>query len=166
WLAALDAGEPYDTSHDESILTQVARYHSPYYLLDGAYGTAKEAPSPLLLINGFTDDLFPVDEALRYYNLERSLYPTDPIALIAADAGHMRGSNKPADLAYLEPRVGAFLDHYLGVRSPSPPLGVAALTPTCPKSAPSGGPYWASSWAGIHPGEVDYSSPAAQTITS
>ena len=37
-----------------------------------------EAPAPLLIANGFTDDLFPVDEALRYYNLERAMYPSDP----------------------------------------------------------------------------------------
>ncbi|HEV3129369.1 MAG TPA: CocE/NonD family hydrolase, partial [Solirubrobacteraceae bacterium] len=167
WQAALNAGEPYEGNPEvETLVNQVARYHSPYYLLDGAYGTGKEAPAPLLLVNGFTDDLFPVDEAVRYYNLDQSLYPSDPIALIAADAGHMRGSNKPADMAYLEPRVGAFLDHYLGGSAPQPPLGVTALTQTCPKTAPSGGPFSAPTWAGIHPGEVDYSSAAPQTILS
>jgi hypothetical protein len=55
----------------------------------------------LLLANGFTDDIFPVGEMLRYYNLERSLYPSDPIALFDFDGGHMRGQNKPADLALL-----------------------------------------------------------------
>ncbi len=72
WYAALNAGEPYDgNTEDEAIATQIAQYHSPYYLLDGAYGFAREAPAPLLIANGFTDDLFPVDEAVRYYNLEQ-----------------------------------------------------------------------------------------------
>jgi hypothetical protein len=43
---------------------------------------------------------------------------------------------------------------------------VTALTQTCPKSARSGGPYHASTWAALHPGEVDYSSTPAQTILS
>ncbi|MGH2916464.1 MAG: CocE/NonD family hydrolase [Solirubrobacteraceae bacterium] len=167
WFAALNAGEPYDTnSEDQSIIAQIARYHSSYYLLDGAYGTAREAPSPLLVANGFTDDLFPVDEALRYYNLERSLYPNDPFALFDFDGGHMRGQNKPADRALLSQRIQAFFDHYVKGTGATPQLGATALTQTCPASAPSGGPYWAPTWAGLHPGEVDLSSAAAQTISS
>ncbi len=41
WFADLNAGEPYDgNASDEAIAAQIAQYHSPYYLLDGAYGTA------------------------------------------------------------------------------------------------------------------------------
>jgi len=167
WTTALNAGEPYDgNSEDESIVDEVARHHSAYYLLDGAYGAAREAPAPLLIANGFTDDLFPVDEAVRYYNLERSLYPSDPIALFALDGGHMRGQNKPADAAVLKSRVPSFLDYYVKGTGPQPPLGATALTQTCPASAPSGGPYTAPTWAALHPGEVDYSSAPAQTILS
>ena len=74
-------------------------------MLDGAYGYAREAPAPLLIANGFTDDLFPVDEALRYYNLERSLYPSDPVSLFDGDFGHMRAQNKPGDEALLSTRA-------------------------------------------------------------
>jgi X-Pro dipeptidyl-peptidase (S15 family) len=167
WTGALNVGEPYDGNAEiESIINQIARYHSAYYLLDGAYGTGKEAPAPLLIANGFTDDLFPVDEAVRYYNLEQSLYPSDPIALFAFDGGHMRGQNKPADAAILKDRVPAFLDYYVKGTGPKPPLGATALTQTCPSSTRSGGPYTAPTWAALHPGEVDDSSPAAQTILS
>ncbi|MGH2858701.1 MAG: CocE/NonD family hydrolase, partial [Solirubrobacteraceae bacterium] len=167
WFAALNAGEPYDSnSEDRSIIAQIAQYHSSYYLLDGAYGTATEPPSPLLIANGFTDDLFPVDEAVRFYNLEQSLYPSDPIALFDFDGGHQRGQNKPAELALLSSRIQAFFDHYVKGGGPQPQLGATALTQTCPASAPAGGPYWASTWAGLHPGQVDYSSAASQTISS
>jgi X-Pro dipeptidyl-peptidase (S15 family) len=167
WAAALDAGEPYDgESLIESVVQQIAQFHSPYYVLDGAFGAVEEAPPPLMLLNGFTDDLFPVDEALRYYNFERSRYPNDPIALLDFDGGHMRGSNKPADVAYAKARVAAFISYYLTGEGPKPLLGATAMTQTCPSSAPSGGPYWASTWAGLHPGEVDYSSAASQTILS
>jgi hypothetical protein len=164
--AKLTAGEPYDTAADASMIQQIARFHSPYYLLDGAYGTRREAPAPLLLANGFTDDIFPVDETLRYYNLERSLYSSDPISLFDFDGGHMRGQNKPADAALLPTRIKAFFDHYVKGTGPQPTMGVTALTQTCPKTAPSGGPYHATTWAALHPGEVDYSSKPAQTILS
>jgi dienelactone hydrolase len=170
WYASLNAGEPYDTnSEDESIVAQIAQYHSPYYLLDGAYGTAKEPPPPMLIANGFTDDLFPVDEALRYDNLEHSLYPSDPLSLFDWDGGHERGQNKAADNALLSSRIQAFLDHYLKSSSapaPALPATATALTQTCPHSAPSQGPFTASTWAGLHPGEVAYSSATAQTIQS
>lgn len=167
WYAQINKGEPYDSdSQDRAIVTQIARYHSPYYLLDGAYGTGKEAPSPLLIANGFTDDLFPVDEALRYYNLNRSLYPADPIALVDGDFGHMRAQNKAKDKALLLHRIRAFFDHYVKGTGPSPPLGATALVETCPSTASSGGPFSASSWVGLHPGQVNYSSKAAKTIDS
>lgn len=167
WFAVIGAGEPYDSNpQDQAIATQIARYHSAYYLLDGAYGTAKNAPSPLLIANGFTDDLFPVDEAVRYYNLDRALYPSNPIALFDWDGGHQRGQNKQPDLALLSNRVEGFLDHYVKGTGSQPPLGATALTETCPATKASGGPYAASTWAGLHPGEVDYSSKAAKSVAS
>jgi dienelactone hydrolase len=166
WYAALNAGEPYDgNTEDEAIATQIAQFHSPYYLLAGAYGFTQESPAPLLIANGFTDDLFPVDEAVRYYNLEHSLYPTDPISLFDGDLGHMRAQNKPGDEALLSSEIQSLFDHYLKGTG-SPPTGATATIETCPSTAPSGGPYTASSWTGLHPGEVDYSSGAAQTISS
>jgi dienelactone hydrolase len=167
WYAATNAGEPYDSNpEDQSIATQIARYHSAYYLLDGAYGTAREPPAPLLIANGFTDDLFPVDEAVRYYNLDQQLYPANPIALFDGDFGHMRAQNKAADTNLLSSRINSFFDHYVKGGGPQPPLGVTAFTETCPASAPSGGPLSASTWAGLHPGEVDHTSKPAQTIVS
>lgn len=166
WITDIDAGEPYNTPADLSTFQQFAQFRSPYYLLDGAYGTARRRPAPLLLANGFTDDIFPVDEALRYYNLERALYPSDPISLFDFDGGHPRGQNKPADVALLVSRIQAFFDHYVKSTGPKPTLGVTALTQTCPSSAPSGGPYHAATWAALHPGEVDYRSRPAQTILS
>ncbi len=166
WFTALNAGEPYTTAQDKYQLRQIAQFHSPYYLLDGAYGTGREAPAPLLIANGFTDDVFPADEALRYYNLERSLYPSDPIGLFFADIGHQRADNKPADDALLAPRIKAFFDHYVKGTRPQPTLGVTALTQTCPSSVASRGPYHAATWAALHPGEVDFNSKPAQTILS
>jgi hypothetical protein len=167
WYTSLNAGEPYDSnSEDLAIVKQIAQYHSSYYLLDGAYGTALEAPAPLLIANGFTDDLFPVDEAIRYYNLDQKLYPSDPISLFDFDGGHQRGQNKPAELSLLSSHIQAFFDHYVKGSAAQPQMGATALTETCPSSAPAGGPYWASTWAGLAPGVVNYDATAAHTITS
>jgi dienelactone hydrolase len=167
WYAAINAGEPYDgNAEDEAIATQITQYHSPYYLLDGAYGFGQVAPAPLLIANGFTDDLFPVDEAVRYYNLERSLYPTDPISLLDGDFGHMRAQNKPGDLALLSSAIQSQFNYYLKGAGSQPQPSATATIETCPSSAPSGGPYTAASWGALHPGEVDYSSSDAQTISS
>jgi dienelactone hydrolase len=166
WYAAINAGEPYETNPlIPSIIYQLTRFHSPYYLLDGAYGTPQQAPSPLLIANGFTDDLFPVDEALRYYNLERSLYPNDPVGLIDGDFGHMRAQNKAADKALLSSRIDAFFAHYLKGGPPAT-LGATAFVETCPAAAPSAGPYAAASWSALHPGRVSYVSEPTQTILS
>jgi len=124
------------------------------------------APSPLLVANGFTDDLFPVDEAVRYYNFERSRYGSDPIGLVDGDFGHQRAQNKPGDLALLSSRIQNFFDYYVKGAGSAPQLGATALTETCPSTAPSGGPFTASSWAALHPHAVNFSSAASQTILS
>jgi dienelactone hydrolase len=166
WYAAINAGEPYDSNpFDVSIAQQIAQFHSPYYLLDGAYGTAKIQPSPLLIANGFTDDLFPVDEGVRYYNLERAMYPGAQVALLDGDFGHQRAQNKPGDRALLSSAIGSFFDHYLK-HAGTQPTGATATIETCPSSTPSGGPYSAPSWAALHPGKVQFGSPAPQTISS
>ena len=43
-----------------------------------------------------------------------------------------------------------------------PSSGVEALTQTCPKAAPSGGPYSAPTWDALSPGEVRYRDDATQ----
>ena len=166
WQAEIDAGEPYTTAKVKAMIRQIAQFRSPYYLLHGAYGTARKAPAPLFLANGFTDDIFPVDENLRYYDYVRSRYPSNPITMFEFDGGHMRGQNKPADLALVPPRIHAFFDHYVKGTKTRAPKGVTALTQTCPIGARSGGPYTAASWAALHPGEVTYNAKPAQTILS
>jgi hypothetical protein len=124
------------------------------------------APPPQLIANGFTDDLFPVDEAVRYYNLEQALFPGNPIALFDWDGGHQRGQNKLADNALLSSRIQSFFDHYVKDAGTPATLGATALTQTCPASAPSGGPYWAPTWAALHPHHFVYRSASDQTILS
>ena len=71
-----------------AILDEIEAHHSAYYI------DHSEPPAPLLISNGFTDDLFPADEAIRYYNRIRSQYPNAPISLLFGDFGHMRGGQQ------------------------------------------------------------------------
>jgi predicted acyl esterase len=160
WFAVTNAGEPYGADA-RAVEDELATHHSPYYL------DHSSAPAPTLIASGFTDDLFPVDEALRYYNRTRAQYPDSPLALMFLDFGHQRAQNKPADVARFQQRAYAWMDRYVKGDAGAPALrGVEALTQTCPADAPSGGPYDAPTWAALHKREVRYTSTAVQTVTS
>jgi hypothetical protein len=108
----------------------------------------------MLISNGWTDDLFPADEAIRFYNRTRSEHPGADINLMFLDYGHMRGQNKAADTAQLRAKENAWFDWYLKGEGTEPEAGVTTLTQTCPGTAVSAGPYEAEEWAEIAPGEV------------
>ena len=127
---------------------------------------SRRAPAPLLLANGFTDDVFPVDEALRYDNLDRALYPSQPISLYFSTSATSAPTTSPPTTRSSAPRIQAFFDHYVKGSGPRPTKGVTALTQSCPSSAPSGGPYHAATWDALHPGEVRYQSDPSQVILS
>jgi predicted acyl esterase len=160
WFAQINAGEPYGAD-ERAIADELAAHHSPYYL------DHSRAPAPTLIASGWTDDLFPVDEAVRYYDRTRGQYPDAPLSLMFLDFGHQRGQNKDADVARFEQRAYAWMDRYVMGDAAAPALeGVEALTQTCPHDAPSGGPYAAPTWKALHPGEVRFASATPQTVTS
>ncbi len=161
WWAAINAGEPYEGNPIvPDVLDEVTTHHSSYYIDHSI------APAPLLISNGWTDDLFPVNEAIRFYNRTRSEHPKAPISLFFLDYGHMRGQNKAADIELLKTAQARWLGYYVKRRKQGKPpfQGVQALTQTCPKGAPSAGPYSAESWATIARGEIRMSDAAARTI--
>jgi hypothetical protein len=161
WLVRMTAGEPYDGDPSvAAILEQLRRYRSPLHLPPG--GT----PAPLLISSGWTDDLFTVAEALRVRNELRARHPRAPIALWLGDFGHQRGANKPADIERRQERILGWLDYYVRGVGRRPFQGIEALTHTCPSSAPSGGPFTADSWAGLHPGEVRLEAAEEKTLVS
>lgn len=163
WFARISAGEPYDGDPQaQSIADEIAHHHSAYYLYLDHGGT----PAPLLISNGFTDDLFPVDEGLRYANRVQADRPGSTVAQLYFDYGHPRGQNKQADIDRLRSSIYSWFDRYVKGDTTATPLhGVEALTQTCPSSAPSGGPFDAPTWAGLHPGEVRFASNAPQDVT-
>ncbi len=160
WVARTDAGEPYDDADAQAIVHQLVRFHSPYYIDHGV------RPPPLLLAAGFTDDLFPVDQVLRFANRTRKLYPHSPLSLMLGDFGHQRAANKPAERAALLRRIHAWFDRYLRGDGRQPREGVTAYFQTCPRSKSPGGPFHAAQFARLAHARARQAFDGAQTIDS
>jgi fermentation-respiration switch protein FrsA (DUF1100 family) len=158
WIQRFEAGDPYSDASIEAIVKQLSTFHSSFGI------DSSVEPSPLLIQSGWNDDLFPVDEALRYYQRTRAQYPDDPISLYLADIGHSRSQNKTADVAAFNVRLEAWFAHYLKGEGADPSPSVEALTTTCPKAAPSES-LQAADWADLQPGEISLQSSGSQTIT-
>src|SRR4051812_15955117 len=160
WVRRTDQGEPYEGSEVEFIVDQLRRYHSAYYI------NAGERPAPLFVGSGFTDDLFPVDEALRFANRTAKRYPRSPMSMLFGDLGHQRASNKPRERTRLLNAIHAWFDHYLRGRSGHPRQGVTAYVDTCPRSASSRGPFHARTFGGLSDRALRLESSKRQTISS
>jgi hypothetical protein len=156
WFAVIQAGEPYGEDA-RTIARKLATFHSAYYLHLGWRA------APILIANGFTDDLFPVNEAVRFANGHSG----STIAQLHYDFGHARGQNKADGNARLDTRLRQWFARYVkGDTSVTPLSGVEALTQTCPPSAPSGGPFRAPSWNALSRGEVRFGQAMAKTAVS
>jgi hypothetical protein len=171
WFSAINAGEPYDTNPlAQDIVDEVTTHHSSYYI------DHSTAPAPLLISNGWTDDLFPPDEAIRFYNRTRTTHPGTPVSLIFTDHGHQRGQNKGPDATFRNRQLHDWFDHYLKGTAPAPFQGVQTLTQAC--NGPSGGdtgqfddpdtdqPFRSPSWAELAPGEVRFVEADSKVIAS
>jgi predicted acyl esterase len=166
WHTLFNNGEPYDDASGNPLAAvadvrdELTTHHSSYYI------NHSQAPAPLLISSGWTDDLFPPDEAIRFYNRTRTEFPSADISLFFADLGHPRGQNKAADLAVRQTAELAWLDYYVKGVGSVPFHGVTAYTETCPSGAASGGPFTAGTWGSLAPGEVRLQSAAAKTIAT
>lgn len=159
WKNRLDQGEPYDGDPlVDDVVEELSAHHSSYYIDDSI------PPAPLLISSGFTDDLFPADEALRYYNRTTTRFPGARVSLLFGDFGHPRAQGKADAQALLATRTQEWLDYYLQGSGPRPFLGVEAFTQTCPAPAQSEGPFRASGWDALSPGEVRLHSGKPQVI--
>ncbi len=158
WVARLNEGEPYPDMASDAMATEMTRFHSPYY------GDHSQAPAPMLMSAGFTDDLFPVDEVIRYYNRTRAQFPNTPLSIFAGSFGHPRGQGQTNVRNALRNLEEQWFDYYLKDIGAQPSMDVTAYTQTC-QSSTGGGPYNATDWASLSPGElVLKSSGGARTI--
>lgn len=154
WKKVIDAGEPYDPAVFRDIRKQFISYRSAYYLQRKLPPAEREAPAPLLIYNGWTDDIMPPSEALRFYNQIESRFPSSPVGLIFADEfAHNRGS-LAADAALHDKERAIFFDRWLmGNRDAKPLDGALTVTQACGDS-PRLGPFRTRTWHAQHPGEV------------
>ncbi len=164
WHAAIAAGEPYDDASGNPLppiadmREELTTHHSAYYI------DHSRAPAPMLVSQGWTDDLFPADEAIRFYNRTRTEHPFAPIALILASIGHQRAQNRIPDLQLVLERQRAWFEHYVKGVGAAPAAGVEALTQTCPPATASAGPFQAPDYARLAPGEVRLDSAPVRVV--
>jgi dienelactone hydrolase len=161
WVARTSAGEPYDDAVAQGIVALLIRYHSAYYV-----PTGRKGPSPLLLASGFTDDLFPADESLRFANRTRKKFPEVPLSVLLGDFGHQRASNKPNERRRLIRMIRAWMDHNLRGARRAPAEGVTAYVQSCPRSKRSRRPMQATSFAALSRGAMRIAANEPQTISS
>ncbi len=121
--------------------------------------------------NGWNDDLFPVDETVKYYNKVRAAYPNQAMQLFYLDLGHNpRSASTPStsDVGKLTAAQNTWFGYYLKGEGSEPAEakgGVRTITSFCPQSAGgSGVEHAAANWASLTPGEVRFTSAAEQTI--
>lgn len=160
WAARLAAGDPYeDDPQTQQMLTELQQHHSSYFV------DHSEQPAPLLIANGFADDIFPVDEALRFYNRTMRQYPKAFVGMEFLDFGHQRAQSRAADTNRLAARQRSFMEHFLLGQGGTPDRGVSVMTQVCDTIAPA--PlYTASTWAGLQHGEVRLVDSSTQAITA
>lgn len=160
WFARIAAGEPYENDPlSQRMLTELQQYHSSYFL------DHSQAPAPLLIASGFTDDLFPVDEALRFAQRTKQQFPSAFVGLDFLDFGHQRAQNRAADTNRLADRQRAFMTYFLLGKGGTPDPAVRVMTQLCGTNAPA--PlYRATTWPELQRGEVRLVDSGTQAITS
>ena len=120
-----------------------------------------------VVANGFTDDLFPADQAARLLQPGAARCIPSVRHAVTGTAATSAPRTTPADLAGAVLPVEAFFGHYLkGASHPSAAPRDRAH-PDLPEKRPirrTATP--PPTWAALHPGEVGYSSAASQTSIS
>ena len=157
WKALTDRGEPA-RADALRVGRELSAFHS---------GAGLSGPSaPLLIQNGWTDDLFPAPEALRTYRTLEGVKGAH-VSLQLADLGHARGSNKPAVDRAFNAQGARFLAAFVKKRGRPPRhRSVTAFTQTCPPEAAAAGPFRASSWDRLHPRTETMRATRTQTVSS
>jgi predicted acyl esterase len=162
--AWIDGGQPL-SAEAKVALKGVSTFHGGYPI---AFSKGASTPAPLLIQSGWTDELFPPEQALKVYGYLRSQDKKAPVSLQLGDLGHSRGSNKPGLNHFFNDQAAKFFAHnLLGARKQGPaPGSVTAFTTTCPITTPDGGPFKAKGWGALHPGAFSFGAGAAQAFTS
>jgi hypothetical protein len=167
WHSFNLTGGPYDGKPLAIQQETQLPYHGPYYT------DLSESPAPALMENGWNDDLFPVDETVKYYNKVRATYPNQAMQLFYLDLGHNPRSASTvstSDVGKFQAAQNTWFGYYLKGEGGEPAEakgGVRTITSFCPQSAGgSGVEHAAPNWASLTPGEIRFNGEAEQTIVA
>ena len=130
----LDAGEPYG-AESQAILDEITS------TTPRTTSTTRSTPAPMLMWSGFTDDLFPADEAIRYFNRTGPSTRTR-IGAVFGDFGHPRGANKDDVTGALNEAEDAWMDYYVKGVGHRAARGRHRRHPTCPETRPPAARTW------------------------
>lgn len=165
WGAALEKGEPYEDPVVKHMLAELRANHS----VAGIPFAGR--PAPVLFANGFADDLFPVEEAVRY--LERvNDVPGAHAAGLLGNWGHGRSTSNAVDRDALRARTVAWLDRWVrGDESIEVLSGIEARPLDCgnatsSESAPSAPARQARDWRRLAAAHRRFTEPGRRLVTS
>jgi hypothetical protein len=133
-----------DSPVSRAAAIEYSRHHSAMGIPIGP------VPAPTLIANGFTDDIFPVNQALRWVNRVRETHPEAIIAELYGDFGHRR-ANQSSE-ALLKPRALAWFRKHLQGADVEVVEGVEAFVQRC--GGGFGERHVAERWAALSSGEI------------
>jgi pimeloyl-ACP methyl ester carboxylesterase len=159
WENATVAGEPFDAA-EAGALSDLQSYKSAIGI-----PMPKGGPAPTVIQSGWTDSLFPVNEALHYANRVEASGTPPPLLLLFDDDGHPWAQDKPGDVAFNNRTGIAFLDSVV-LRHRRPQTGIDVRAQTCPAGVPSGPTVHAGSYSALQTGARQLVGTAPQVVTS
>jgi X-Pro dipeptidyl-peptidase-like protein len=159
WENATVAGEPFNAT-ETSALVDLQSYKSAIGI-----PMAKGGPAPTVIQSGWTDSLFPVNEALHYSNRVAASGAKTPLLLIFDDVGHPWAQDKTADVDFNNTTGINFLDSVV-LHHRQPDTGIDVRAQTCPASAPSGPTVHAPSYSALQTGATQLVGTGPQQVTS
>jgi len=162
WHARIGQGEPYDGDPLlEHALDELTSHHSAYYIDNSV------PPAPLFIYNSFVDDLFPGDEAVRFWRKTVARHTGAEIAVhLEAGLGHPRASLADVgSIVRVNQRVEDFFARHLKGAPVASPPAFEAYTQSC-NGSPVLGPFTGDSWDALRHGEVRFTADGTQTVTA
>lgn len=156
WRGRANQGEPYGP--------RVAGFERQFRRFKGVFGL-KGAPVPLMIQDGWTDPVFPAQDALRLYNRARDGRKNAPVVMQLGDIGHFTGGEAPGQYSRFNDEGAEFLArHVLGVGGGILPGSVEVYGQGCPKGQLGFGPIRARSYGALARGSFRLGFDKARTL--
>jgi hypothetical protein len=141
WHTQVNATDPdYRIPTWQSIADGIQGYRSVYWQFPfwdrvAANVTSGTSQLPIFQIQGFTDDLFPIQESLRMLRALTAIDPSYPIATYFGDVGHPRAVNKSGEQRYILDSIVQWLNFFMKGVGTQPAFDVRAAI-TRPRDVP------------------------------